>query len=113
MGGGVSYISKRYSKTNDKYLNSYYPTQESKCFTYLNTNNLYGYAMSKFPPTVRSKWSDPKDFHSNKYRSNSSEGGVSEVHLEYPKELHELHNDCPLAPDKVEIKREMLSNYHC
>ena len=26
-------------------------------------------------------------------------------------ELHELHNDCPLAPDKIEIKREIFSNY--
>ena len=34
-----------------------------------------------------------------------------EVDLEYPKELHQLHNDYPLAPDKLEIKEEMLSNY--
>ena len=26
-------------------------------------------------------------------------------------ELQELHSDYPLAPDKVEIKREMLSEY--
>ena len=34
-----------------------------------------------------------------------------EVDLEYRKELHQLHNDYPLAPDKIEIKEEMLSNY--
>ena len=34
-----------------------------------------------------------------------------EVHLEYPKELRELHNEYSLAPDEMEIKREMLSNY--
>ena len=34
-----------------------------------------------------------------------------EVDLEYPKELRELHNDYPLAPDKIEIKREILSEY--
>ena len=28
------------------------------------------------------------------------------------KELSELHNDYPLIPDKIEIKREMLSDYH-
>ena len=48
----------------------------------------------------------------NKYTSNSSTGCVLEVDLEYPKELRELHNDYPLAPDKIEIKREMLSDYH-
>ena len=47
----------------------------------------------------------------NKYTSNSSKGFVLEVDLEYPKELWELHKDYPLAPDKLEIKREMLSEY--
>ena len=47
----------------------------------------------------------------NKYLSNISKGCVLEVDLEYPKELHKLHNHYPLAPDKIEIKREMLSEY--
>ena len=38
-------------------------------------------------------------------------GCLLEVNLEYPKQLHELNNDCPLAPDKVEIKKQMLSYY--
>ena len=48
----------------------------------------------------------------NKYTSNSSKGYVLEINLEYPKELHEIHNDYPLAPDEIEIEREMLSEYH-
>ena len=47
----------------------------------------------------------------NKYNSNSSKRCVLEVDLEYPKELWNLHNDYPLAPNKIEIKREMLSDY--
>ena len=43
--------------------------------------------------------------------SNSSEGCVLEVDLEYSKELSELHNDYSLAPNKIEIKWAMLSNY--
>ena len=50
-------------------------------------------------------------FDLSKYNSNNSEGCVIEVDLEYPKELRELHNDYPLVPDKIEIKREMLWNY--
>ena len=67
--------------------------------------------MSKFLPTSGFKWIDPKEFDLNKYTSNSSEGCLLEVDLQYPKELHELHKDYPLAPDKIEIKREMLSEY--
>ena len=63
--------------------------------------------MVKFLPTSGFKWIDPKEFDLNKYTSNSSKGCVLEVDLEYPKELQELHNDYPLAPDKIEIKREI------
>ena len=34
-----------------------------------------------------------------------------EIDIEYRKELHELRNDYPLAPDKIEIKKEILPNY--
>ena len=108
MRDGVSYISNRYSKAN---LKSYDPKQESKHIMYLDTNTSYGYATSKFLPTSSFKWIDPKEFDLNKYTSNSSKGCVLEVDLEYPKELLELHNDYPLAPENIEIKREMLSDY--
>ena len=54
---------------------------------------------------------DPKKLYWNKYTSNSSKGCILEVDYEYPKELQELNNDYPLAPDKIEIKGEMLSDY--
>ena len=47
----------------------------------------------------------------NKYTSNSSKVCVQEVDLEYPEELRQLRNDYSLAPDKIDIKREMLSDY--
>ena len=76
---------------------------------YLEANNLYGNAKSKFLPTSGFKWKDSKEFSLNKYTRNSSKGCVFQVDLEFPKELRELHNDCDLAPD--EIKREMLCEY--
>ena len=48
---------------------------------------------------------------SNKYSSTTSKGCVLEIDLEYQKELPELHNDYFLAPYKIEIKKEILSNY--
>lgn len=67
MTGRVSYISKRCSKAKNKYSKPYYPKQESKHITYLESNNLYGYTISKSIPTKRFKWIDPKDFDSNIY----------------------------------------------
>ena len=49
--------------------------------------------MSKFFPTSSFKWIDPKELDVNKYTSNSSKRCVAELDLEYPKDLHELHND--------------------
>ena len=74
-------------------------------------NNPHGYAMSKFLPTSGFKWIDTEEFNLNKYTSNSSKGCILEVDLKYPKELRELHSDYPLAPDKIEIEKEMLSKY--
>ena len=108
--GGTSYISNRCRRGNNTYLKFQDPKQESK-HIYLDANNLYGYATSKFIPTNGFKWIDPKEFDLNKYTSNSSKGCVPKVDLEYPKELHELHNGYPLAPDRTEIKRGILSEY--
>ena len=47
----------------------------------------------------------------NKYTNILAKGSVFKVDLEYSKELRELHNDYPLVPDKIEIKRKMLSEY--
>ena len=33
------------------------------------------------------------------------------VDLKYPDELHELHHYYPLAPEKLAVSSEMLSNY--
>ena len=98
--GGISYISNRYSKPNNKYLKCYEPKQESKHITDLDVNNLHGYTMSKFLPTKGFKWTDLKEFNLNKYTSNSSKGCNLKVDLEYPRELRDLHNYFPLTPDK-------------
>ena len=66
--------------------------------------------MSKCLSKSGFKWTDPKEFDSNRYSSNSSKGSVLEVGLEYSKKEHELHSDYPLAQDEIEIKTEMLSN---
>ena len=67
--------------------------------------------MSKFLPTSSFKWIVPKEFEFNKYTSNSSKGCGLKGDFEYPKELRELHNNYPLVPIKIEMKREMYSNY--
>ena len=43
-----------------------------------------------------------------KINSNDSTGYILEVDLEYPKELHDIHNDYQLEPQKINIKKRMV-----
>ena len=43
LKGGISYISKRFSEANIKYMKKYDPTKESKYIIDLYANNLYGW----------------------------------------------------------------------
>ena len=72
--------------------------------------------MSQYLPYSRFKWLNQKeisDFCLNSIEENSSIGYILEVNLEYPSELHKLHNDYPLAPERLEISPNMLSKYCC
>ena len=84
---------------------------KNQTILYTQTEIIYNETMFKFPPAIGFKQIDPKEFDSNKYTSNSSKVCVQEVDLEYPEELRQLRNDYSLAPDKIDIKREMLSDY--
>ena len=58
------------------------------------------------------EWLENVDkFDINSINENSKIGYFLEVDLEYPDELHELHNDYPLAPEKLAVTNDMLSKY--
>ncbi len=98
--GGVSSIMKRYSKANHKYLDDYDPEKPSKHILYLDANNLYGWAMSKPLPHKNFKW-----MNEDELKDWRSKPCVLEVDLRYPEELHDLHNEYPLAPEKLLINK--------
>ena len=81
---------------------------------YLDANNFYGWAMSQYLPTGRFRWMTQKQIDKidlTKYKEDSDKGIILEVDLEYSKELHELHNDYPLAAEKIKVTDNMLSKY--
>ena len=109
---GISYIAKRQGKANDKYIKNHDPTKPSKYISYLNMNNLYGWGMSGYLPYGGFKWlKNVANFDVNSISEKSPIGYILEVDLEYPDELHVLHNDYPLAPEKLAIPYDMLSDY--
>ena len=56
MRGCVSYIAKRFSKANNKHMQSNDVNEPRKFTTYLGANNLYGWGMSQYLPYGRFKW---------------------------------------------------------
>ena len=46
LRGGISYIAKRCAKASNKHMNDYNPKKQSTFISYLDINNLYGWAMS-------------------------------------------------------------------
>jgi len=113
LRGGISYIAHRHGKANNKYMKNYKSEIEDSYLMYLDANNLYGWAMSQPLPTGDFPWIDPQEIHLGKdhYTENSEKGIILEVDLEYPEELHHLHNDYPCAPEKICIPDDMLSDY--
>ena len=114
LRGGISYIANRYSKANNKYMKEYYENKPSKYIMYLDANNLYGWAMSQYLPTGGFKWMTQKQIDNidlAKYKEDSKNGLILEVDLKYTQDLHNFHNDYPLAPEKVKVTDSMLSNY--
>ena len=58
------------------------------------------------------KWLNKKEINGfDSIGENSSDEHILEVDLNYPDELHELHDDYPLAPENLEITNNMLSKF--
>ena len=114
MCGGVSYIANRYGKANNKYMKKYNEKAPSKYIMYLDANNLYGWAMNQYLPTGNFKWMSDKEIKQidlGIYKADGKKGLILKVDLEYPQELHDMHNDYPVCPEKVKVSNDMLSGY--
>ena len=113
MRGGISMVSKRYAKANNPLVEGYNPAEPTNYITYLDANNLYGWAMSLPLPKSGFQWKRvmPTEEQIMKMKWNSKKGWILEVDLEYPEELHDWHNDYPLVPEKKVISPEKMSEY--
>ena len=70
--------------------------------------------MSQYLPTGNFRWMTDKEINKidlGKYKANGKKGLILEVDLEYPQELHNLHNDYPVTPEKIKVSNGMLSEY--
>ena len=104
LRGGISYITKRYTKANNKHMKNYDLKNPSKFIIYLDMNNVYHWPMSSYLLYDKFKWLKNVDkFDVNSISEKSPIGYILKVDLEYPEELHVLHKDYPLTAEKLAV----------
>ena len=78
---------------------------------YLDTNNLYGWAMSQKLPVNGFKWVEKSrlsrfnEIFIKNYNENSDKGYFLEVDIDYPKELFNLHKNLPFLPERNKVEK--------
>ena len=94
-------------------------SKESSYIQYLDTNNLYGAAMSEKLPINGFKWVNDisginKKFVKSYDKKDSDKGYILEVDVDYPSKLHKLHSDMPFLPQRMKIDKtqKLVCNLH-
>ena len=112
LRGGVCQVSRKHVTANNKYMKTYNKDVVSSYISYLDANNLYGVGMTQKLPYADFQWSD--DMHGTEdvlNYTNGEYGYILDVDLVYPKELHDLHADYPLAPENMCVSADMVSDF--
>ncbi|XP_031332414.1 uncharacterized protein LOC116162827 [Photinus pyralis] len=118
--GGITQCSTRYAKANNKYMkDDYRPDLESIYLMYFDVNSLYGATMCEFLPYGEFSFVDDDAFETLDILNHPDDaeiGYILDCDLNYPPNLHQLHNDLPLAPEHrnpphSNFKKLMLTLY--
>ena len=97
---GLCHYVNRYVNAKNNYMKDYDKNEKSSYLKYWDVNNLYGWATSQKLPTNGFKWIENlskfnEDFIKS-YNKKINARYFPEVDVQYPENLHELHNDfCP------------------
>ena len=107
--GGICHCIHRHAKANNKYMENYNKNEELSYIQYLDTNNLYGWAMSQKLPVNNFKWVEDtskmnEEFIKN-YNENNKKGYTLQVDVKYPKKLNDSHGDLRFLPKKMKIDK--------
>ena len=83
--GGICPAIYRHAKANNNYMKNYDKNITSSYLTYLDANNLHGWAMSQKLPVNGSKWAKNLSKFNEIFIENSDKGYFLEVDVDYPK----------------------------
>ena len=124
--GGITQSVHKWANANNPYMGCEYdPLRPTNYLQYLDTNNLYGWAMSQPLPTGEFKWVDIENLKQEDRElkrtidimvrnSNCGVGYVIGVDVKYPRELDDHHNDLPFMCKKIRVSgvEKLVPNLH-
>ena len=105
---GITQSVHRWASANNPYMGSEYkPNRPTKYLQYLDTNNLYGWAMSQPLPTGGFRWVNISSYGGQAWvdelANHSDHGYLLEVDVVYPRKLHDYHNDLAFMCARMKI----------
>ena len=117
--GGISFVGNPHAKASNKYIAETNDCEEKDYIMFFDVNNQYGAAMSEYLPTDGFEWdlsfNNMSVEEQTKFilalKDDESTGYMFNCDLEYPKDLHDLHDEFPMCPENLTIKDEWLSPY--
>ncbi len=112
LRGGISMIPNKHAIANNKYMSNYDKTKPSSYILYVDANALYSKSMLEPLPVDCFRWAsvekiikgDDINIAIMKINTEGETGTMFMVDLDYPVELHDLHNDNPLAVEKCNVE---------
>ena len=102
--GGITQTVRKYAAANNPYMgDKFAPNEDTTYLQYLDTNNLYGWAMSQPLPTGGFRWFDVNPNEISELATQTDKGYILEIDVSYRTELHNPHNDLPFMCGRMEI----------
>lgn len=113
--GGICEAPHRYAQANNVSSDVFDENRDPASILSVDINSLYAYVMEKYPmPYKDFRWLSEKEISEldiGKLNKRSKTGYYLDVCLGYPDDLHDKHNQFPLAPEKKIINRTDWSPY--
>ena len=111
--GGINGLGAlRHFEANNKYLENFNSKEESTFGAFFYVISLYAGTMQKEMLVGGYQWCTEVSLAQILATPSDSDFGYfDEVDLAYPPAIHDIHNDLPLAPEKIKIPTEWRSDY--
>ncbi|GET58831.1 hypothetical protein GLOIN_2v1820840 [Rhizophagus irregularis DAOM 181602=DAOM 197198] len=123
--GGIAMAGHRFLKANNpKMGDSFNPSKPTTWISYVDANNLYGWAMSQYLPIGNYRWeASPEYFKQNldkqkqilnvilNTKPDAARGYFLNIKAHFPLKTHDYLQDLPPAVDSIAVKKDRLSPY--